>query len=51
MAGGSPRVYSIPAGVAFADALAEGLLKRIGDDPLALASITVLLPTAAPCGR
>ena len=45
MAGGSPRVYSIPAGIAFADALAEGLLKRTGDDPLALAAITILLPT------
>jgi ATP-dependent helicase/nuclease subunit B len=43
--GGSPRVYSIPAGVAFADALAEGLMQRAGDDPLALAAITILLPT------
>ena len=43
--GGSPRVYSIPAGVAFADALAEGLMRRAGDDPLALAAITILLPT------
>ena len=45
MTGGSPRVYSIPAGVAFADALAEGLMQRAGDDPLALAAITILLPT------
>jgi ATP-dependent helicase/nuclease subunit B len=45
MTGGSPRVYSIPAGVAFADVLAEGLMQRAGDDPLALAAITILLPT------
>src|ERR1700749_547592 len=45
MTGGSPRVYTIPAGVAFADALAQGLLKRAGDDPLALAATTILLPT------
>ena len=43
--GGSPRVYTIPAGIAFADALAEGLMRRAGDDPLALAAITILLPT------
>ncbi len=43
--GGSPRVFTIPAGVAFADALAQGLLRRAGDDPLALAATTILLPT------
>jgi ATP-dependent helicase/nuclease subunit B len=43
--GGVPRVYSIPAGIAFADALADGLLRRAGDDPLALAAVTILLPT------
>ncbi len=45
MGGDSPRVYSIPAGIAFADALAEGLLGQAGDDPMALAAITILLPT------
>src|ERR1700761_2757539 len=45
MTGGSPRVFTIPAGVAFAGALARGLLKRAGDDPLALAATTILLPT------
>jgi ATP-dependent helicase/nuclease subunit B len=45
MTGGSPRVHTIPAGIAFADALAQGLLKRAGDDPLALAATTILLPT------
>jgi len=44
-ASGSPRVFTIPAGVAFADAFAQGLLKRAGDDPLALAATTILLPT------
>src|ERR1700761_8046838 len=45
MTGGSPRVFTIPAGVAFADALAQGLIERAGDDPLALAATTILLPT------
>jgi ATP-dependent helicase/nuclease subunit B len=40
-----PRVFTIPAGVAFADALAQGQLDRAGDDPLALAATTILLPT------
>jgi len=39
-----PRVYSIPAGIAFADALASGLKDRAGDDPMALASATVIVP-------
>src|SRR5580700_8034960 len=43
------RVYSIPAGIAFADALARGLLDRAGGDPLQLASMTVLLPTRRAC--
>jgi ATP-dependent helicase/nuclease subunit B len=45
MAAEAPRLYSIPAGVAFADSLARGLKDRAGDDPLALAAMTVLLPT------
>jgi ATP-dependent helicase/nuclease subunit B len=45
LTGSAPRVFTIPAGVAFADALAQGLLKRAGDDPLALAATTILLPT------
>jgi ATP-dependent helicase/nuclease subunit B len=40
-----PQLYSIPAGVAFADSLARGLRDRAGDDPLALASMTILLPS------
>lgn len=37
-------VYTIPATVSFVDALAEGLLARAQNDPLTLASYTVLLP-------
>ena len=38
------RLYSIPAHRAFADALVTGLRRRAGDDALALARATVLLP-------
>jgi ATP-dependent helicase/nuclease subunit B len=45
----SPKVYSIAPGIPFVDALAEGMLARLGKesprDPLALARATVLLPT------
>ncbi|MGE0650148.1 MAG: double-strand break repair protein AddB [Alphaproteobacteria bacterium] len=45
----SPRVYSIAPGIPFVDALAQGMLARLGKesprDPLALARATVLLPT------
>ncbi len=39
-----PRLYSIPAHRAFADALAAGLIRRFGSDPLELARGVVLLP-------
>ena len=39
-----PRLYSVPANRAFADALVVGLRRRAGDDPLGLARATVLLP-------
>ncbi len=39
------RLFSIPPGVSFADALAAGLLAETGGDPLALARYTILLPT------
>ena len=42
---GVPSVFNIPAGVAFADALAAGVLDRAGSDPVALSRYTVLLPT------
>ncbi|MGE4014245.1 MAG: double-strand break repair protein AddB, partial [Alphaproteobacteria bacterium] len=45
----SPRVFSIAAGLPFADALAAGLLARAGRDPLQLARMLVLLPTRRAC--
>jgi ATP-dependent helicase/nuclease subunit B len=45
MRGGQPRILSIPAHAPFLDALAAGLWQRAGEDPAALARITVLLPT------
>ncbi len=39
-----PRLYTIPAHRAFADALVAGLLRRAGSDPLALARALILLP-------
>ncbi|WP_085809634.1 PD-(D/E)XK nuclease family protein [Sphingomonas sp. TZW2008] len=39
-----PRLYTIPAHRAFADALVAGLIRRFGDEPLALARGLVLLP-------
>lgn len=40
----APPLFNIPLHVAFADALAAGLLARCGDDPLTLAGALVLLP-------
>lgn len=46
----APAVFTIPPRVAFVDALAAGLAARhAGDDPLALARVTVLLPTRRAC--
>lgn len=39
-----PRLFTIPVHRAFADALAAGLIREHGDDPLALARGMVLLP-------
>lgn len=44
-----PKVLNIPAGVAFADALAGGIIQRWGDDPLLLAGVRVLLPNRRAC--
>lgn len=41
---GRPRLYTIPIHRAFADALADGLIRRFGSDPMALARGVVLLP-------
>jgi ATP-dependent helicase/nuclease subunit B len=38
-------VYTIPAGVAFARSLAEGVIARVGSDPLALSGVTIFVPT------
>lgn len=44
-----PLVYTIPAGVPFADALAAGIYAEFGNDPLKLSEVTVLLPTRRAC--
>ena len=41
----APKIFTIAAGTPFAQALAEGLIARAGSDPLALAAMTVYLPT------
>ncbi|MFQ5984663.1 MAG: double-strand break repair protein AddB [Alphaproteobacteria bacterium] len=43
------KVWTIPPGVPFVDALAAGLLERDGGEPLALARVTILLPTRRAC--
>src|SRR5689334_7218360 len=43
------RIFSIPAGVPFLDALARRLLAETHDDPLALGRYRVLLPTRRAC--
>lgn len=42
---GAPKLFTIPSGFAFVDALAAGLWADAGHDPLALSRATVLLPT------
>ncbi len=49
MSTATPKVLNIPAGVAFADALAEGVIRRWGDDPLILARVRILLPNRRAC--
>lgn len=49
MTGDASRVFTIPRGVPFVDALAEGILERIGAEPLELAGLTILLPTRRAC--
>lgn len=45
LAAPSPRVFTIAPDRPFLDDLAAGILALAGDDPLALARVTVLLPT------
>ena len=46
----APRaVFNIAPHLPFLDCLAEGIALHTGDDPLALAGITVLLPTRRAC--
>src|SRR6266850_5641245 len=40
-----PNLFTIPAGISFARALAEGVVRRCGGDPLSLADALVLVPT------
>jgi len=44
-----PRVFNIPTGRSFVDALAEGLVRQAEGDPLRLAAMTVLLPNRRAC--
>ncbi|MBA3878177.1 MAG: double-strand break repair protein AddB [Sphingobium sp.] len=44
MARGRPQLYTIPAHRAFADALAAGLIRRFGGEPMGLARGLLLLP-------
>jgi len=39
------KLFTIPAGVSFVNALAEGVLAEHGDTPLSLSGVTLLLPT------
>ncbi|MBE0533074.1 MAG: double-strand break repair protein AddB, partial [Rhodospirillales bacterium] len=47
--GRPPAVFTIPAGTPFVDALAAGLIARIGGGPEDLAAAVVLLPTRRAC--
>lgn len=39
------NIYTIPAGAAFAELLARGVVDLVGSDPMAIADTTVLVPT------
>jgi ATP-dependent helicase/nuclease subunit B len=45
----APHLFTIPAGAPFVDALAAGILRKHGGNPLALSRVTVLLPTRRAC--
>ena len=46
---GDSKLFTIPPGVAFVDALAAGLIARSAGDPMALSRGTVLVPTRRAC--
>lgn len=45
----SPRILNIQSGAPFVDTLARTLLNHFSDNPLALSSVRVLLPTRRAC--
>lgn len=45
----SPRILNIQSGAPFVDTLAQTLLNHFSDNPLALSSVRVLLPTRRAC--
>lgn len=45
----SPRILNIQSGAPFVDTLAQTLLNQFSDNPLALSSVRVLLPTRRAC--
>jgi len=47
--GREPKVYTIAPGAPFAEVLARGIIKTVGDTPEALSAVTVLLPTRRAC--
>ncbi len=40
-----PRVFTIPAGMPFVDALAAGVLAEVGSDPAMVPAVRILVPT------
>ena len=40
----NPEIYNIPAHQSFVDVLADGILKRFGNDPISLSEVLILLP-------
>lgn len=42
-------IYTIPAGIAFADTLARGLMEQTGGNPTRLAAMRLFLPTRRAC--
>jgi ATP-dependent helicase/nuclease subunit B len=44
-----PAIYTVPVHLPFLDTLVAGLRAEIGDDPLALSRVTLLLPTRRAC--